>query len=198
MKICIKFLVGALFLVFSLDSFAAIANLGQVSDHIYRGARLKKEVDYKELADLGVGTILSLERFNSDDEKLCEKYGLDCVRFPLILLGLPDADKFFDYAILKDAFQFLVEEVYKEHKVYIHCYYGKDRTGALVSAYTIRENACGKEDYNKDELWKKVEADLTTYGFHDALYPALKNNIRSWVYELPEWMCLPPKAKDNH
>ena len=55
-----------------------------------------------------------------------------------------------------------------------------------------------KEDYNKDELWKKVEADLTTYGFHDALYPALKNNIRSWVYELPEWMCLPPKAKDNH
>ncbi|MBI2646765.1 MAG: dual specificity protein phosphatase family protein [Deltaproteobacteria bacterium] len=186
------------------DSFAAIRNFGQVDDLIYRGARLRKGdkgADYKELADLGIGTILNLERFNSDDEGFCNKNGLTSVRFPLILLGLPDADKFFDYTVLEEAFQFLVDEVQKGHKVYIHCYYGKDRTGSLVSAWNIRKNACGKERYNKDDkdaLWKKVEDDLTAYGFHDDLYPTLKNSIRAWVYELPSWICAPPTSEDQH
>ena len=213
-KIFVKFFVFSLFIValqaisFQSDSFAAIRNFGQVDDFIYRGARLRKGdkgADYKELADLGVGTILNLERFNSDDEKFCKKNNLSSNRFPLILLGLPDADQFFDYTVLEKAFQFLVDEVHQGHKVYIHCYYGKDRTGSLVSAWTIRKNACGKERYNKDEkdaLWKKVEDDLTAYGFHDDLYPTLKNNIRSWVYELPEWICRPPTApavsEDQH
>ena len=203
-KIFIRFFAAALFIavhsapLLSEPQSSSIRNFGQVNDFIYRGARLKKEADYKAVSELGVDTILSLERFNSEDQGLCKKYGLECVRFPLILLGLPDADEFFDYTVLQNAFQFLVDEVHRGPKVYIHCYYGKDRTGSLAAAFTIRENACGKERYNKDELWQKIESDLTTYGFHDDLYPTLKNNIRSWVYELPEWICRPPTSEDQH
>lgn len=188
-------LTGSLLLIFLqmtpllAEQKGSIGNFGQVSENVYRGQRLDEESDFKELADLGVQTVISLERFHSEDPELCKEYGLHCVRFPLILLGLTDADKFFDYSIFQKAFQFLVDEEHQGRKVYIHCFYGKDRTGALSAAFTIRKNACGKEEYNKDELWQKVDGDLQAYGFHNDLYPTLKGNIRSWVYELPSWIC---------
>lgn len=169
----------------------SITNLGKVSDHLYRGARLRSEANYKQLADLGVNTILSLEKILSEDEKMCNKYHFNCVRYPLILLALPDADRFFDYEVLKEAFRFLIQEIENNWVVFAHCYYGKDRTGTLVALYEIRESACGKKDYDPDALWAKVETDLDQYGFHNDLYPKLKSNIRAWVYQVPDWVCAP-------
>ena len=150
----------------------SIGNFGMVVEHVYRGARLNEEADYKALADLGVNTVISLEKIRSDSQKLCKKYGLTCKKFPILLPGLPDVDKYFDYEMLKRAFQFLVQEVSEGETVYIHCFYGSDRTGALASAVTVRSYACGEKqkDYDPDAIWELVESDLTFYGFHDALY----------------------------
>ena len=186
-------------LVLSSTSFATstIGNFGQVTGLVYRGERLNDEPDYQELARLGVKTIINLESLFEDDQKICSKYGISCTRFPIPLRGFPELDKNFDYKMLEKAFQFLIDENSRNKKVYIHCHYGSDRTGALVSAVTIRLNYCeNKENYNADAAWDKVQSDLRTYNYHDFLYKKLKKNIKLWTYTPPDWICTHPTQSE--
>lgn len=171
-----------------------IGNFGTVTYNVYRGERLNEEADYQELRSLGVQTVINLESLHEDDPGLCSHYGLNCVRFPIPLLGFPKLDKFFDYEMLEKAFQFLIDENHKNKKVYFHCHYGSDRTGALASAMTIRLNYCGDKSahYDAGQVWEKVKSDLSAYGYHEALYKNLKSHIKSWVYSPPPWICAPP------
>ncbi len=170
--------------------FAAnIPNFGQVTENIYRGARLETEAQYQQLMSSGIQTIINLESLNQDDPKMCTKYHLKCEKFPIPIRPGQGGDRIFDYEMLKQAFQSLVNEINSGAKVYIHCHYGRDRTGSLAAAITIRKNLCSSENQDKDAVWQKVQSDLTTYGFHFDWYNDLGNTIKSWVYTSPSWIC---------
>ncbi len=195
-----KYVWMIFFLALSGIAYASnepIGNFGVVAPNIYRGERLNEEADYQELQNLGVQTVISLEAILSDDQELCSKHGLNCVQFPISLLPLPYVDKLFDYEMLQKAFQFLIDQNQANKKIFFHCYHGSDRTGALASALTIRMNFCGKDNYNADQIWTKVDQDLNTYGFHEFLYGDLKEHIYSWVYESPAWICAPPSESSE-
>ncbi len=170
------------------SSSALIANFGQITENIFRGARVDDKQAYADLSKLGIQAVINLEYFHEDDLELCQSYGLDCQHHPLKLLPLPYADESFPYDKLKKIFHHVINESNLGKKIYIHCYFGSDRTGALAALITIREKTCSKE-YIPHNLWSEIESDLNKHGFHENLYPSLKKEIKSWVFERPEWIC---------
>ena len=180
-------------LCFPIFADSALVNFGRVTQKIYRGARLTEEAQYKELSKRGVKTIISLETTPLDDPILCEKHGIQCLSF---ILPLPHprfgGDQNFDYQTLMRSFFSAVRESNTHPKVYIHCRYGKDRTGALAALITLRRYACRNNtplEYNEDRLWEKIHEDLLTYDFREEWYPNLLEQIRGRVYQAPPWIC---------
>ncbi|MBI2609087.1 MAG: tyrosine-protein phosphatase [Deltaproteobacteria bacterium] len=165
-----------------------VKNFGVVTPFVYRGARVDSEDDFKFLNEQGIYTIINLRtKLHPDDNELCEKYNMKCAIFPILLLWR--TDKNFDYKMLQKAFAYLIKKTNKEEKVYIHCHYGSDRTGALSAAVTIRENACFQEEYDAEALSKKITTDLKNHGFHRSAFPILYKTIQSWAFEIPQWVC---------
>lgn len=185
-----------LFLFFTLSiNFKAIAsenlikNFDAVINNVYRGSRLSDHEDrFRFLSGLGVNIVVNLEYFHGEEPYLCSKYDFDCIKFPILLLPLENADLNFDYHMLVKTFGFVIDKLKKGKQVYIHCYHGSDRTGALSAALKIREAACGN-DYNKRELYEYIKEDLETHGFHSSLYHSMEFNILSWTQKIPKWIC---------
>ena len=179
-----------LFLFYSSFSFAdTIPNFGQVSEKLYRGSRLTQPMDYEQLVFYGVHAVVNLENLHGDDLKLCSQYHLDCQAFPISIRPGVHGDRMFDYDMLEKALEFVVRSLNQGETVYIHCHYGKDRTGVLAAAWVIRENICLIPSSNKDLLWQSVQADLLKYGFHFNWYTLLENSMKDWIYNPPPWLC---------
>ncbi len=54
-------------------------------------------------------------------------------------------------------------------KVFVHCYYGRDRTGVMVAAYRMAQ-----QHWTPDQ----AVAEMDSFGFHYHLYPAMKSYVR--------------------
>lgn len=175
-----------IFLFFTSFVQAEIKNFDLVYDGIYRGGDLNKEADYKMLRDYKIDLVINF-RVVKDDEKLCKEYGLDCRHYPIFML-LPFSDMFFPYEKLQKAYREVIRAVEDGKNVFIHCYAGKDRTGAIASALKLRELACWQE-YDIKEMKALITMNLENYGFAFYLYPFLYRNIMKWVEELPAWIC---------
>ena len=173
------------------DAALKLDNAGIVLPGIYRGGMPRGEKDYRALSDAGVTTLLNLRylKTDADTPAYCSKYGLNCAQHRL-MLTLPGSDYFLDWHIFKTAFKFVLDEQKAGHKIYIHCLHGSDRTGAMAAALVIRDQACGKQ-FDKDSLWKRVDADLKTHHFH-MVYAHLYHEIKELVYDFDnnrEWLC---------
>jgi tyrosine-protein phosphatase SIW14 len=101
-------------------------NCYKVSDFLYRGAQPNRE-GFLELKNMGVKTIINLREFNSDT-KLLEGTDLKYFHIPSDITRpvKKDYQKVLDIAGNPE-FQ----------PVFIHCYYGADRTGTAVALYRI-------------------------------------------------------------
>ncbi len=186
----IFFVVSLLFLI-SAVAHAEIKNFGSVVDGIVRGSAPRSFDDYRLLQEKGVTHILSLESFFSHNEDYCHKTNQECLNFPIFLPPIPYLDRFFDYETLKEAF-FKVLEIKASDPmsiVYIHCYFGSDRTGALSSALMIREMMCRDEVRDVQDVLSLVTSKLEKHNFHLSLYPYLYEEILSWVKNRPAWIC---------
>jgi len=172
------------------DLDKAIENFGQVIPNVYRGSRIGDEEErFQLLYALKVTKVINLEYMNTNDQQLCEEYGMECLQYPIKLWPMPNADKDFDYSMLEKVYQDAMLFLSQGHVIYIHCYHGSDRTGALASAIYLSQFLCGNKEVDKQVLTEELEEQLNTYGFHSGLYPSLKANILSWVNNPPEWLC---------
>ena len=134
---------ATLLFVFAASSFAKthsdpafsnikIKNFGKMDDRLYRGAQPKEE-DYKDLANLGVKTVVDLTDSPTNYEKRdVESLGMHYVNIPMSDSSYPKQESI-------DSFLKLVNDP-TTGVMFIHCAGGRHRTGVMGAIYRFNVN----------------------------------------------------------
>jgi protein tyrosine/serine phosphatase len=109
-----------------------IKNFGKMDDRLYRGAQPKQE-DYKDLAALGVKTVVDLQDSPTSYEKrAAEAVGMRYVNIPMSDSSYPKQESI-------DTFLKLVNDP-STGVMFIHCAGGRHRTGVIGAVYRFNVN----------------------------------------------------------
>lgn len=144
---------------------ADICNFHQVDADLYRGARPRPRA-YAKLVQLGIRTIVNLEEPEyAEREKsvldelnatLKPEQRINFISFPIgqkeiAVAGVPDER-------LKELFQQMQAA---RKPIFLHCYYGKDRTGAIVAIYRMRRREKSYDEaYTEANHYRFSRSDL--------------------------------------
>jgi tyrosine-protein phosphatase SIW14 len=142
---------------------AGIPNAGKISDVLLRGAQ-PSEKGFAQLKKLGVTTIVNLRDESREvvwERKVTESLGLRYVNIPVRGWSPP-----FDNQVAQ--FLKLFHDTAGQ-RIFVHCYYGDDRTGVMVATYRIAQ-----QDWTADQAVK----EMYFFGFHHSLYPNMKSYVR--------------------
>jgi protein tyrosine/serine phosphatase len=150
----ILFAVFAFVLASSINAFAQqadikIKNFGQMDDRFYRGAQPKEE-DYKQLAAIGIKTVIDLREDPTDYEKR------DAEAAGMRYVNLPMSDKDYPPASTIDQFLKLVDDP-GTGKFFVHCAGGRHRTGVMGAVYRFNHY-----NWNFDQVY----AEMKKYDFY--------------------------------
>lgn len=106
-----------------------IDNFGVINDNYYRGAQPKGD-DYRDLAALGVKTVIDLTKDGRDDEQgFVEAAGMKFHRIPMTTTDRPSDATIAEFlAIVNDP---------ANQPVYVHCQGGRHRTGTMTAVYRM-------------------------------------------------------------
>jgi len=136
-----------------------LPNLHKVSDNLYRGAQ-PTAAGFRELAGLGVKTIVNLRKHHSD------KHDLDDSSLALVEIPMSAWEADTDAAI---RFLQVVTDPARA-PVFVHCQHGADRTGAMCALYRIVVQGWTKDDAIRE---------MTEGGFgHHAVFDNLSRFLR--------------------
>ena len=148
----------ALVLTLSSSAFASknakfpnikIKNFGQMDDRFYRGAQPNEE-DYKDLASLGIKTVIDLR----NDPESYEKRDVEALGMRYV--NIPMSDK--DYPKSDQAEQFLkLVDDSSTGKFFVHCAGGRHRTGVMGAVYRFNHY-----HWNFDQVY----AEMKDYDFY--------------------------------
>jgi protein tyrosine phosphatase (PTP) superfamily phosphohydrolase (DUF442 family) len=140
-----------------------IKNFGQMDDRFYRGAQ-PKEADYKDLAALGIKTIIDLRDDPEAYEKpLVEALGMRYVHIPMMGKKYPTPEA-------TQAFLRTVNEP-GTGKFFVHCAGGRHRTGAMGAVYRYEFYK-----WNFDQVYKEMKQyDFYTSWGHGAFKDFVKD-----------------------
>jgi protein tyrosine phosphatase (PTP) superfamily phosphohydrolase (DUF442 family) len=144
--------ITALFIATAGSAFAQtvntqdikIKNFGQMDDRFFRGAQPKEE-DYKQLAALGIHTIIDL----TDDPKSYEKPSAEAAGMTYI--NIPMSDKKYPESAQIDQFLKLVDDP-STGKFYVHCAGGRHRTGVMGAVYRFNHY-----NWNFDQVYAEMK-----------------------------------------
>jgi protein tyrosine/serine phosphatase len=126
-----------------------IKNFGQMDERFYRGAQ-PKEQDYKDLAGLGIKTVLDLR---SDPESY-EKRDVEALGMRYI--NIPMSDSEYPPGAQVDQFLKLMDDP-ATGKLYVHCAGGRHRTGVIGAVYRFNH-----DHWNYDQVY----AEMKNYDFY--------------------------------
>ena len=133
-----------------------IKNFGQMDDRFFRGAQ-PKEKDYKDLASLGIKTIIDLREDPEPYERpMVEALGMKYINIPMIAKKYPTPE-------VTELFLKTVNDP-QTGKFYVHCAGGRHRTGAMGAVYRFRFY-----DWNFEQVYKEMKRyDFYTSWGHGA------------------------------
>jgi tyrosine-protein phosphatase SIW14 len=133
-----------------------IKNFGQMDERFYRGAQ-PKEKDYKDLAALGIKTVIDLTADPKPyEQSMVESLGMKYVNIPMIERKYPteEATRMFLKVASDPA----------TGKFYVHCAGGRHRTGAMGAVYRYQFY-----DWNFDQVYAEMKKfDFYTSWGHGA------------------------------
>jgi protein tyrosine/serine phosphatase len=145
----LSFLIATSITAFAQQTDVKIKNFGQMDDRFYRGAQPKEE-DYKQLAAIGIKTIIDLRDDPTDYEKReAEAAGMRYVNIPM-------SDKDYPPTTAIDQFLKLVDDS-TTGKFYVHCAGGRHRTGVMGAVYRFNNY-----NWNYDQAY----AEMKKYDFY--------------------------------
>jgi len=144
-------------------SSVRIKNFGQMDERFYRGAQPKEE-DYKDLAALGIKTVIDLQAEPKDYEKaMVESLGMRYINIPMVGKAYPteEATKTFLKLVGDPA----------TGKFFVHCAGGRHRTGAMGAVYRYQFY-----DWNYDQAYEEMKHyDFYTTWGHGAFKEFVKD-----------------------
>ena len=133
-----------------------IKNFGQMDDRFFRGAQ-PKQTDYKDLAQLGIHTIIDLRDDPEVYEKrLAESLGMTYINIPMIekKYPTPEATELFLKTVSDPA----------TGKFFVHCAGGRHRTGVMGAVYRFKFY-----NWNFEQVYKEMKQyDFYTKWGHGA------------------------------
>lgn len=115
-----------------------IQNLKTVSAGVYRGGRIESAQDSQDLKDMGVRTVLNLQRGWFDwFHKRMNREVIECARIRIVPIHIQMSD-FAAPTIdeLRAAVKVMSDQFFY-NRVFVHCLHGQDRTGMVIAAYRI-------------------------------------------------------------
>jgi len=126
-----------------------IKNFGQMDDRFYRGAR-PKDSDLRELASLGINTVIDLtDNSRSYEEPAVKAAGMRYVNIPLVDKSYPSADQVNEFMrVVNDP---------ATGKFFVHCAGGRHRTGIMGAVYRFNV-----DHWNYDQAY----AEMVKYDFY--------------------------------
>jgi protein tyrosine/serine phosphatase len=145
------------------NSGVRIKNFGQMDERVYRGAQ-PKEQDYKDLAALGITTVIDLTDDPKEYEKpLVESLGMKYVHIPMVAKKYPTEDATATFLkVVNDP---------STGKLYFHCAGGRHRTGAMGAVYRYEFY-----NWNFDQVYKEMKQyDFYTSWGHGAFKDFVKD-----------------------
>jgi tyrosine-protein phosphatase SIW14 len=140
-------------------SVPGVENAGKISDFLYRGAQPRGE-GYAELKKLGVTIVVDLrnskpvksEGGETREQMKVQAAGMRYVEIPTsAVFGPTEAEVAKFLQLMHDN---------PNQKVFVHCYFGDDRTGVMVATYRI-----AIDHWTSDEAYNEMRA----YHFHKHL-----------------------------
>ena len=167
---------AALTLVIGLASFSAaqqpvqtkIKNFGQMDARFFRGAQ-PKEKDYKDLAALGIKTIIDLR----EDPESYEKPSAEAVGIHYV--NIPMSDKDYPRAEQINTFLKLVDNP-NTGKFFVHCAGGRHRTGVMGAVYRFTH-----DKWNYDQVY----AEMKQYDFYTRFgHGAMKKYVEDYWQQM--------------
>jgi tyrosine-protein phosphatase SIW14 len=154
----------------------SIDNFGRINDNYYRGAQ-PDDRDYRDLAALGVKTVIDLTRDGRSNESgLVQRAGMKFYRIPLTTSERPS-----DAAVAQ--FLKLVNDPANQ-PVYVHCQGGRHRTGVMTAVYRMTN-----EGWSADRAYQEMK-QYRFEGFPG--HPELKR----FVYDYYSSRVKPPVIAD--
>jgi protein tyrosine/serine phosphatase len=140
-----------------------VKNFGQMDDRFYRGAQ-PEERDYKDLAALGIKTIIDLR----DDPTSYEKRDAESAGMRYVNIPMSDSSRPQDEQI--DQFLKLANDP-ATGPFFVHCAGGRHRTGVMGAVYRIT-----KYGWDFNQAYKEMGAyDFYTRWGHGALKDYVKD-----------------------
>ena len=146
-----------------------IKNFGKMDDRLYRGAQPKEE-DYKDLAALGVKTVVDLQDSPTGYEKgAVEAVGMHYVNIPMSDSSYPKQESI-------DAFLKLVNDP-STGVMFVHCAGGRHRTGVMGAVYRFNVN-----HWNLDQAY----SEMKDYDFYTRFgHGDLKTFVEDYSRKMP-------------
>lgn len=140
-----------------------IKNFGQMDERFYRGGQ-PKEKDYKDLALLGIRTVIDLREDPEEYEKpMVEQLGMRYINIPMIAKKYPTAEA-------TELFLKTVSDP-ASGKVFVHCAGGRHRTGAMGAVYRYQFY-----NWNFEQVYKEMKLyDFYTSWGHGAFKDFVKD-----------------------
>src|ERR1044072_4723178 len=121
-----------------------IKNFGQMDERFYRGAQPREE-DYKDLAALGIKTVIDLR----DNPKAYEKSAVEALGMRYV--NIPMSDKSYPKEDQIEAFLKLANDP-ATGKFYVRCAGGRHRTGVMGAVYRFT-----KYHWTYDQVYKEMK-----------------------------------------
>jgi tyrosine-protein phosphatase SIW14 len=140
-----------------------IKNFGQMDERFYRGGQ-PKEKDYRDLALIGIRTVIDLREDPEEYEKpLVEQLGMKYINIPMIAKKYPTAEA-------TELFLKTVSDP-ASGKVFVHCAGGRHRTGAMGAVYRYQFY-----NWNFEQVYKEMKQyDFYTSWGHGAFKDFVKD-----------------------
>jgi len=140
-----------------------IKNFGQMDERFYRGGQ-PKEKDYKDLALIGIRTVIDLREDPEEYEKpMVEQLGMRYINIPMIAKKYPTAE-------VTELFLKTVSDP-SSGKVFVHCAGGRHRTGAMGAVYRYQFY-----NWNFEQVYKEMKQyDFYTSWGHGAFKDFVKD-----------------------